>query len=668
MEKKHSVPFGSLGVILAIGIVFGDIGTSPLYVMRAVIHTLPDGQLANPDYILGAVSCVIWTLTILTTIKYVVITLRADNKGEGGILSLFALIRRKYRWAYIIAAVGAAMLLADGVITPAMTVTSAIEGLDILVPDIPVMLITIVIVLLIFLLQPFGTGAIGKYFGPFMVLWFLMMTVVGFSQLIQDISVLRAFNPWYAIHFLLNVPEALVIMGAIFLCTTGAEALYSDLGHCGLKNIRVAWAGVKVALIINYLGQAAWVINNPAVITHGTNPFYAIMPSWFLIAGIVMATLAAIIASQALISGSYSVISEAISMNLWPNVKIKYPSMLKGQLFIPSVNYSLMVLCILVILVLQTSIRMEAAYGLAITLSMMMTSILLFLYFVKNKKPLWYSIPVTLFFVAIEFIFFIANMQKFGHGGFVPILIGGVVFIVMYSWYNGTHLKKRFTQYDQINEQYISQIDQISQDATIPKTATHLVYLTSAKRKDNIETKVTYSLFRKMPKRADTYWFINIQRTDEPYEFGYETTVFVPKKVFRLDIRAGFKLGIHTDRYVGLIVHDLERRNIVDLSTRYPSLKDGEYNKGDFLYVIVERVIRNVEKKPMQSLVLLCYKIIKHYITSDAQMYDLDPSLAVSETVPLYRHEHTEAELQELLLQADFQNHKDSESKPQTVE
>lgn len=654
MEKKHGVPFSSHGVILAIGIVFGDIGTSPLYVMRAVIHTLPDGQLARPEYILGAVSCVIWTLTILTTFKYVLITLRADNKGEGGILSLFALIRRKYKWAYVIAALGAAMLLADGVITPAMTVTSAVEGLDAIVPDIPVLPITILIVLGVFLMQPFGTGSLGKYFGPFMVLWFGMMAAVGFSQVIHDFSVLKAFNPWYAIRFLIECPDALVIMGAIFLCTTGAEALYSDLGHCGLKNIRTAWLFVKVALIINYLGQAAWIIHNPEVITHDINPFFSIIPSWFTIIGIIMATLAAIIASQALISGSYSVISEAISMTLWPNVKIEYPSKLKGQMYIPSVNYTLMVLCVLVILVLQTSIRMEAAYGLAITLSMMMTSILLFLYFIKNQKPLWYSIPITLFFVIIEFTFFIANMQKFGHGGFVPILIGGTVFLIMYSWNNGTRIKKHFTAYDDINEQYIRQIDSMSQDETIPKVATHLVYLTTAKKKNNLENKITYSLFKKTPKRADTYWFINIQRTDEPYEFGYEMTVFVPKKIFRLDIRAGFKLGIHTDRYVNLIVSDMERKGFVDLSSRYPSMQGGDYNRGEFQYRVVERVVRNINMTSRQQIAISCYNMINRFGgTSDTQMYDLDPSLAVVEKIPLYEKEHTEEELQNLLLQAD---------------
>lgn len=502
MESKHRVPFSAMGIVLAIGIVFGDIGTSPLYVMRAVIHTLPDGQLALPKYIIGAVSCVIWTLTILTTLKYVIFTLKADNKGEGGILSLYALIRQKFKWALVSAAIGAAMLLADGVITPAMTVTSAVEGLDVIVPNIQTLSFAMIIVIGIFLLQPYGTGSLGKYFGPFMCLWFVMMAFIGLYHLAHNWSVLLAFNPYYAIRFIIEVPDALVIMGAIFLCTTGAEALYSDLGHCGLKNIRTAWIFVKTALILNYLGQAAWIINHPKLITHGANPFFMMMPSWFIIIGVLMATTAAIIASQALISGSYSVISEAISMNLWPPIKIEYPSSIKGQMYIPSVNYMLMVLCIMVMMVLESSTKMEAAYGLAITISMMMTSILLFLYFIKNKRPLWFSIPITVFFIIIEFTFFIANMQKFSHGGFVPVLIGGVIFIIMYSWIKGTWLKKKFTTYDTVNKEYINQIDKISKDISIPKTATHLVYLTNAKRKDNIENKITYSLFTKLPKKS----------------------------------------------------------------------------------------------------------------------------------------------------------------------
>ncbi len=652
MKENHKVPFSALGVVLAIGIVFGDIGTSPLYVMRAVLNALPAGQLSRPDYILGAVSCVIWTLTIQTTLKYVIITLRADNKGEGGILSLYALIRQKYRWAYILAGIGAATLLADGIITPAMTVMSAVEGLNTIAPHIPVIPVTIAIVLVLFLLQPFGTGSLGKYFGPLMIAWFTMMAAVGLSQLIHDFSVFRAFNPMYAINFLIEVPQTMFILGAIFLCTTGAEALYSDLGHCGLKNIRISWIYVKSALIINYLGQAAWIINSHHV-THDINPFFAMMPEWFSLIGVLMATLAAIIASQALISGSFTVISEAISLNIWPNVKIQYPTNIKGQLYIPSINYMMMILCIIIILTMQSSMKLEAAYGLAITLSMLMTSVLLFLYFTKNNKPLWFSIPLTLFFVIIEFSFFIANMQKFAHGGFVPILIASVLVFLMYSWYNGRGIKRHYTVYDQVDDQYINQILKISEDTTIPKAATHLVYIVKANNKNFLESKIAYSLFKRTPKRADTYWFIRIKRTDEPYEFSYETTVYAPKKIFRINIRAGFKLGIHTDKYVNLIANELERHGLVDLNSRYPSMLEATEKRGDFKFMVVDRIFRNVHMNPSRQITLGCYNFVKKLTTSDTQMYDIDPSLAEVETVPLRQLDHTEEQLKELLNQAN---------------
>ncbi|WP_165043523.1 KUP/HAK/KT family potassium transporter [Dysgonomonas sp. ZJ709] len=652
MKEKHKVPFGPIGVIMAIGIVFGDIGTSPLYVMRAIINSLPAGELARPDYILGAVSCVIWTLTIQTTLKYVIITLRADNKGEGGILSLYALIRQRYRWAYIIAALGAATLLADGVITPAMTVMSAVEGLNVIAPHIPVIPVTIAIVLGVFLIQPFGTGSLGRFFGIFMVGWFTMMAVMGMSQLVGDLSVLKAFSPYYAVNFLIEVPQAMIILGAIFLCTTGAEALYSDLGHCGLKNIRVSWVYVKAALIINYLGQAAWIINSPQLVSHDINPFFAMMPEWFSFIGVMMATLAAIIASQALISGSFTVISEAISLNIWPNVKIKYPTKIKGQMYIPSINYTLMILCILIILMLQSSMHLEAAYGLAITLSMLMTSILLFLYFIKMKKPLWYSIPLTLFFVIIELGFFFANMQKFAHGGFVPILMAGTLVLIMYSWYNGRRIKRSYTIYDQVDDHYINQIVKMSEDTTIPKAATHLVYIVKANKKNFLESKIAYSLFKRTPKRADTYWFVRLRRTDQPYEFSYETTVFVPGKIFRVDIHAGFKLGIHTDKYLTLITNELEKNGVVDLSSRYPSLQDADDKRGDFKFMVVDRIFRNVHMNPSRQIIFGCYNLVKRLTTSDTQMYDIDPSLAVVETVPLKESDHTEEQLRELLEQS----------------
>lgn len=649
MENKHAVPFGLAGIIASIGIVFGDIGTSPLYVMRVVLNTLPAGQLTRPEYILGAVSCVIWTLTLQTTLKYVVITLRADNNGEGGILALYALIRQKYKWAFVIAVFGAATLLADGIITPAITVISAIEGLNVSVPAIPVIPVTIMIVLLLFLVQPLGSGSLGKYFGMIMVGWFGMMALIGSVNLCADVSVMRAFNPMMAVRFLVEVPHTLVILGGIFLCTTGAEALYSDLGHCGLKNIRVSWGFVKVALLVNYLGQAAWILNHPGQVTPEVNPFFEMMPSWFRLIGVGTATLAAIIASQALISGSFTVISEAISLNLWPNVIIKYPAKLKGQLYIPSINHIMMALCLLIIVMFQSSLRLEAAYGLAITLSMLMTTFLLFLYFEKKGVSRMFSVPLTCFFATVETMFFIANVQKFSHGGYMPIVIAGFLALIMYSWFTGRRIKREYTVYDQLDDNYLNQIMRISGDETIPKFATNLVYIVKANKTNFLESKITYSLFKKTPKRADTYWFVRVKRTDQPYEFSYSKIVLIPGRIFRIDMKVGFKVDIHTDQYVRLITQKLEKEGLVDLSSRYPSMKNMAAMPGDYKFMVVDRIFRNLEMTFKEQLVFSCYNLIKKFSTSDTQIYDIDPTQACVEIVPIAERSASSNVLEDLI-------------------
>ena len=637
MKEQHKVPFGIMGLFMAIGIVYGDIGTSPLYVMKAILNGLPTGQKSNPEYITGAISCIIWTLTLQTTVKYVIVTLRADNRGEGGILSLFALIRKKYRWAYVIAAIGAATLLADGIITPSITVISAVEGLNSLLPSIPIISITIGIILFLFLIQPLGTARLGKSFGGIMFLWFTMIGILGIFALVQYPIIFKAFNPTHAIHIIKTVPNAFIILGAVFLCTTGAEALYSDLGHCGLHNIRISWIYVKATLILNYLGQGSWIITHPSLITKDINPFFTIMPEWFSFIGVTMATLAAIIASQALISGSFTIISEAISLDLWPNIRIKYPTEIKGQMYIPGVNYTLMILCILIVIAFQSSSNMEAAYGLSITITMMMTSMLLFIYFQHTKRPLWLSIPLTAFFLSVESCFFIANMFKFAHGGFATILIAGCIFSIIHIWYNGRRIKNRYNTYEPIS-QTINYLEKISADESIPKFATHLVYVTRAKYQSEMESKITYSLIKKQPKRADTYWFVYLHRSDEPYQFRYSVKTFVAQKIFRLDIHAGFKLGVHMDKFIHLICKEMENNGQVDLMSRYPSLRDLK-SEGDFRFVVVERIVRNLDLPPVRKTILSLYYIIKKFSTSDTQILDLDPSVVTLEYVPMKKEE-----------------------------
>ena len=647
MKQHHKVPFGIMGIFMAIGIVFGDIGTSPLYVMKAILNGLPAGQQSNPDYIIGAISCIIWTLTLQTTVKYVIVTLRADNRGEGGILSLFALIRKNYRWTYVIAAIGAATLLADGIITPAITVMSAVEGINTLIPSVPIIPVVIAIILGLFLIQPLGTAFLGKSFGIIMFFWFTMIGVLGVFALTDFPMILKAFNPMYAILVLKAVPNAFVILGAVFLCTTGAEALYSDLGHCGLHNIRVSWLYVNITLILNYLGQGAWIISHSSAIVKDTNPFFSIMPEWFSFIGVIMATLAAIIASQALISGSFTIISEAISLDLWPNIQIKYPTEIKGQMYIPGVNHALLVMCILMVLAFQSSSNMEAAYGLSITITMMMTTILLFMYLQHQKRPLWFSIPLTGFFITVEGFFFTANAFKFMHGGYATVLIAGALFAVMLIWYNGRRIKNRCVKYEKIAP-VITCLDRISEDETIPKFATHLVYVTRAKYPNEMDSKVIFSLIKKQPKRADTYWFVYLHRSDEPYQFKYHVKTFVAKKIFRLDIYSGFKQGVHVDAFVHLICKEMQENGLVDLMSRYPSLRESKV-EGDFRFVVVERIIRNLDLPPFKKTVLGLYYMIKKFSTSDTQILDLDPSVVTLEYVPLQYQKEAEQKEQRRL-------------------
>ncbi|MCL2596306.1 MAG: KUP/HAK/KT family potassium transporter [Paludibacter sp.] len=641
MESKYlnNLPntptFRAMGIIVAIGIVFGDIGTSPLYVMKAVMNALPHNR---PDYIIGAVSCVIWTLTLQTSIKYVLITLRADNHGEGGILSLFAIIRRKYRWAYIIAAVGAATLLADGVITPSITVISAIEGLTNVYPSTPVVIVAVGVIIILFAMQPFGTASLGRYFGPIMLIWFILLGTFGLVQFTEYLPIAKAFNPYYAFIFLKSSPQILIILGAIFLCTTGAEALYSDLGHCGLHNIRASWIFVKITLILNYLGQGAWAITHADTIVPNINPFFEIIPFWLYIPGVIMATLAAIIASQSLISGSFTVISEAISLGLWPNIRIKYPTDLKGQMFIPSINYLLMILCIMTVYIFRSSSNMEAAYGLSITITMLMTTILLFLYMRMKGVKLWRSIPITLCFLIIESGFLIANSFKFSHGGFITILIAGILFLMMYIWFNGHSIKNHCVTYEKVAP-IIPILNQLSLDTQVPKYTTHLIYVTRAKYKTDIESKIVYSLINKQPKRADTYWFVYLRRSDDPYKFKYDITTFVKGKIFRVDIKLGFKLGFHVDDYLRKIADVMEHKGEVDMLSRYPSLRQSHI-RGDFRYVVVERIMRNSFSLPFyKKAILSIYSTIKRFTTSDAQILDLDPSNVTVELAPLVRKE-----------------------------
>ncbi|MCM1066293.1 MAG: KUP/HAK/KT family potassium transporter [Muribaculaceae bacterium] len=630
--KSTSHPLTAMGLLVALGIVFGDIGTSPLYVMKAIMHVDPD---AGADYVIGAISCVIWTLTLQTTVKYVLIALRADNKGEGGILALFSLVRRlRHRWLYIIAAVGASTLIADGVITPAVTVTSAIEGLRSIYPTAPVMAVTITIICLIFFVQQFGTSKIGRCFGPFMLAWFLMLAILGAIAMAAAPSVLKAFNPLYAVRLLLHSPGWFLILGAVFLCTTGAEALYSDLGHCGRLNISVSWIFVKIALILNYLGQGAYIIANPSVWSGDINPFYAIMPEAFLPVGIVMSTGAAVIASQALISGSFTIFSEAINLDFWPRLRIAYPTVLKGQLYIPSINIFLFLGCIITVLLFRTSSAMEAAYGLAITITMLMTTVLLSFYLRHRGLPLWLVVTFAAVFLAIEGCFMVANLFKFMHGGWYTILIAGAVAAVMIVWHRACHIRRKYIDFKPIAD-HAALISDIRADRDIPKYAGNLVYISHSDDPALVESKILYSIINKQPKRADRYWILRVHYTDSPDTLTYTARPLAGGNIWCVGLSIGFRVQPKVTVYLRQIVEDLVAAGKIDLVSTYPSLRRHGI-PGDFRFSIIHRIFSpssNCAKG--ERTVMLLFERLRRLALAPERAMGLDTSTTTVENVPL---------------------------------
>jgi len=618
------------GMLITLGIVFGDLGTSPLYTIRAIMS---GAQRIDELFVLGAISCVFWTLTLQTTFKYVLITLRADNKGEGGILSLFALVKKRKKWINLVAITGACALLADGIITPAITVTSAVEGLTLLNPNVSVIPVVLVILSILFLVQQVGASLLGKSFGTIMLVWFTMLGTLGSLQIIQHPGVLKAFNPYYAYQLLINYPNALVLLGAVFLCTTGAEALYSDLGHCGIKNIRITWIFVKTTLLLNYFGQGAWIINHASQIVPETNPFYAIMPSWFLGPGIVIATAAAIIASQALISGSYTIISEAISLNFFPKIRIHYPTNVKGQMFIPLINTLLWMGCCFIVLYFKQSSGMEAAYGLAITLAMIMTTILL-LFWLEGKVKRYIQVFLGTLFLTVELSFFIANLTKFNDGGWITLLMAGFFVLIMYTWSKGRRIKNSFITYVEIDK-YLPVIKALSVDKTVPKYASNLVYITHANNTDEIESKIIFSILRKQPKRADIYWLLHVDIVDDPHTTEYDVRQLIPGVLIRIDLRLGFKVPTKANLYFHNIVHDLMEKKEIDLVSHYPSLR--KFNVlSDFRYIVIERVPnKDYDFENVQKFVMNLFFIIRKIGLNDVKYYGLDATNVAVEEVPL---------------------------------
>jgi len=617
-------------LLVALGIIYGDIGTSPLYVLKAIIQEREITELL----VYGGVSCVFWTLVFQTTFKYIFLTLQADNHGEGGVFSLYALVKRYGKWLAIPTILGATTLLADGIITPPISVASAVEGLEKVMPHLPTVPIVIIILSLIFFFQRFGTQKVGAAFGPIMVLWFMMLLVLGISQIVHHPDIIKALSPHYAFKLLTQYPKGFWLLGAVFLATTGAEALYSDLGHCGRQNIRITWIFVKTCLMTNYLGQAAWLMHQDNPLLDGRNPFYEIMPAWWLIPGITIATAAAIIASQALISGSYTLIGEAMALNFWPRVAVRQPTEMKGQIYIPSVNNILWIGCVLVVLYFQNSSNMEGSYGFFITLAMLCTTVLLsfYLFFIKKWKA-WQVGLLLIFFLSIELAFFITNVIKLEHN-WPSIIPAAAIFLSMYAWYYARKVNNKLVKFVDLKN-YTTLLSELSEDDNIPKFCTHLVYLTKADHKTQIEEKVIKSIFSKKPKQADVYWFFHINRTSDPYTLSYEVNELLDDKVIRIDLNIGFRQQPKVELYFKRIVKDLVKNKELNLHIR----PDGStrYNpEPDFKFVVIEKFI-SVENEfaLREGLLLNAYFFLKKLGQSDEDAFGLDKSDVVIEQFPL---------------------------------
>jgi len=631
------------GLLIALGIIYGDIGTSPLYVFNAIVKNKP----VDDFLIIGSLSCIIWTLTIQTTIKYVWLVLRADNRGEGGIFALYALVRRQRKWLIIPAIIGGAALLADGIITPPISITSAIEGLRELQPlhNLPqktIVYIVLAIIAAFFFLQQFGTASIGKLFGPVMFIWFTMLAVLGMAHLFDDVAILRAINPYYAVRFLFNYPNGFWLLGAVFLCTTGAEALYSDLGHCGRDNIRFSWAYVKLCLVLNYFGQGAYMLSHlkNVVITPevreqmGINAFYDLMPQWFVIPGVVIATAAAVIASQAMISGSFTLISEAMRLNLWPKVKINYPSEEKGQLFIPAINTMMFLGCTGVVLFFRESSRMEAAYGLAIIMTMSMTTILFANFMVVKRIKSIFIYLFLIVYVTVETSFLVANIDKFPHGGYATFIVGGLMFSVMYIWYRARKIKNRYVEFVRL-EHYIPQIQELSNDRTVPKYSTHLVYMTSANNPKEVEHKIIYSILNRKPKRADIYWLVHVDTLDDPYTSEYIVEHIIPNDIIRVEFRLGFRVEPRINLLFRKVVEDLVNNLEVNITSRYESLERNNV-VGDFQFIVMEKYLsQDIELPFFEKVVMKMHFLLKELSLSEERGFGLDPSSVTIEKFPL---------------------------------
>lgn len=658
--KQNKAKFSAGMILIAVGIVYGDIATSPMYVMKSIIAGNGGINHVDREFIIGALSLVIWTITLLTTVKHVLIAMKADNHGEGGIFALYSLVKHCARWLIVPAMIGGAALLADSILTPAVTVTTAVEGLrsipvmDVFLGDgqTTVLIIVVVTLAILFFMQRAGTSIIGRTFGPFMTIWFLFLALGGLIQLSSDLDVLRAINPIYAVEVLVspNNQVGLMILGSVFLATTGAEALYSDMGHVGKKSIYISWPFVKICLIFNYLGQGAWIIanidNTSLASINDLNPFYMMLGPELRIAGIILGAMAAVIASQALITGSFSIVSEAIRLDLLPHMKTFYPSETKGQIYIPLVNNILWIGTTVVVLYFQTSANMEAAYGLAITITLLMVTILLTVYLWSLKKRRIISILFAVVFGFIETVFFLSCAGKFMHGGYVAILIAFLIFLVMVSWDRGTAVERAQRKTLKLKN-YIDKLDSLRNDSNIPSTAHNLVFLTHTKNKDYVERDILYSILDKQPKRAQAYWFVHFHVTNKPFGGNYSIETFGTDFVFRITIRLGYKEDQRLNVFMTQIFSDLlnsgelkpqiTKHTIYSEEQRKTLKKFGPVNIGSVKYCMIRKtLIPESDLSNLDKFAVAWKYRIRAKAGTPERWFGLENSSLIIEYVPLF--------------------------------
>lgn len=634
-NQKHTIfhqQVSPAGLLVAMGIVFGDIGTSPLYTYTAIFH---EGEIINATKALGVLSAVFWTLLLLTTVKYIFIVLKADNNGEGGIFSLYALVRRYFgKWLAIPAIIGAAFLIADGIITPPISVASAIEGLQKFKPGLNTVPWVIGILVILFLFQQIGAGKIGKVFGPVMLVWFSFIGVIGIMGINGNWAILKALNPMYAFYLIKDYPEGFWMLGGIFLCSTGAEALYSDMGHVGRNNIRCSWLYIKVCLVLSYAGQTAWLVAHQGEPMGNISPFYSTIPEGIYIFAVGIATLATIIASQALISGCFSLVNEGIRLNIWPRHKVYFPSHIKGQIYIPFVNWFLMFACVAMVLYFKKSTNMEAAFGLSVTLTMLVTTFLMVMYLLTKRVAMIWVVLFGLIFFTIEGMFLVANLSKILHGGWITLLIGVILSFIMYIWYRGKQEQGKLLTYIPLSQQ-VSVLQQLSRDTSITKYATHLVYLSSSNNANFIEQKSISSILNAPVKKADIYWFVHINVTDEPFTQEYKVNIVAPNDVYHLTFNLGFRIEPRLDLFFKFVLQQLINNKELVLD-KTPDLKYTLSKTGDYKFLLGDSFLSNENSLTVWKNLLLgsYYKLKKIAVTED-ENFGLEQSNVWVEKYPL---------------------------------